>query len=316
VVAATLVPDQGGAMLPSERMIRRIVQRSPAPRLTLRKPDSVMPVARRNEAVEPFTDRLSPSWVKKSPAGYAENDSFLSDQGVTASNWAPFTHQDLIETSSAASMRQTYQDLNRQYEVRAASGLLGTEDLRNQMTRMRDFSREVFREVSRFQTKKARRTLKRAAERDPILRSQPVVVAGTLTSVYFDNPVEFSLSDEARVSARTSIPDQTGNVQVYSPIVDGRFELDGHADDGLAPGTVPSDPTFKREKYRFSVSRPVGILDITSGVSYGSTTTQLSTSLTKPISDHVTCVLDSVRPMDAPGAASEERVRFLYGIRF
>ncbi|HUP57985.1 MAG TPA: hypothetical protein VM598_11075 [Bdellovibrionota bacterium] len=315
MVAATLVPDQGGAMLPSERMIRRIVQRSPAPRLTIRKPDSVMPkIARKAEA--PFTDRLSPDWVRKSASNFVDdNSSMLADHGPTPSTWAPFTYNDLIETSQAASMRQAYEDFARKNTF--TYGQFGNEVQRYRIDKMREFSREVvYRQLSRNQTDKARKSLKRAADRDPNLRSKPLVVAGTLTSIYFNNPVEFSMGDETHVAAQTSIPDQTGAVRLASPFVDGRFELDGHADDGLAPGTVPTDPTFRREKYRFSVSRPVGLLDITTGVSYGSTTTQLSTSLTKPISDHVTCVLDSVRPMDAPAAAAEERVRFLYGISF
>jgi hypothetical protein len=42
----------------------------------------------------------------------------------------------------------------------------------------------------------------------------------------------------------------------------------------------------------------------------------MSASVSKPISNHVTCVLDSMKPLNVPGAVTEERVKVLYGLSF
>jgi hypothetical protein len=160
-----------------------------------------------------------------------------------------------------------------------------------------------------------------AVQRDENLRTygKPIIFAGTIASVYFDNPVSVRINENTVLSARTNVPDQTGQFAVSSRLVNGAFDLDNRADQDprlFTPGVVPQDPTVTREKYRFSFSRPLP-LDITSGLSYGSSSNALSASVAKPISDHLTCVVDTVRPVDSGDLRNpEERIKLLYGIQF
>jgi hypothetical protein len=260
--------------------------------------------------------RIAPSWAKQAPATY-ENDSFLSDLQVSSSDRALFDQGDIMSRQQILEMQQSYGDMNRDLDQRShVYGLTNPDSLRVQYDKMKDFTREMFKQVRKFQSSIYRGKLNQVANRDENLKSAPVRVVGSISAVYFDSPVMIALSEETRISAHTNIPDQTGALNLTSPVINGAIELDGHAEEALAPGTVPVDPTWKREKYRVSFSRPLGVLDMTSGISYGSTTTQVSASVSKPITDQVTCVVDSVRPLNAPGASSEERVKVLYGIRF
>jgi hypothetical protein len=180
---------------------------------------------------------------------------------------------------------------------------------------MKDFSWTVFSEMRAFQGSVYRDKLQQVAGRDPNLTSAPVKVVGGIGAVYFNAPISIPLGGDSKISAHTSIPDATGQVAITSPILNTTFDMDGHAEDGLPPGTVPTDPTWNREKYRLTLARPLPF-GMTSGASYGSTTTQVTASVSKPINDHVTCVVDSVKPLNAPGAVPEERVKVLYGLSF
>jgi hypothetical protein len=207
--------------------------------------------------------------------------------------------------------------MNRDFERRSNCGLNNFDSQRVHVDQVHNFiNTQMFPSVRKYQALQMRDKLKDVAEHDEVLSSKPVRVVGGVSAIYFDSPVMIKLSEETRVTAHTSIPDQTGHVDVSSPVVNGAIEMDGRADQLLAPGQVPVDPTWTREKYRVSLTRSLGIQDITSAVSYGSTTTNLNASLSKPISSHVTAVVESLRPTAAPGAQAEERVKVLYGISF
>jgi hypothetical protein len=263
-----------------------------------------------------IADRITPAWAMNSPVAYSPNESYMSNFTIVAPERALFDQGDIMSQRKLLELKQQYTDMNRDFDQRTTYGLADPDTTRFQYDRMRNFSRDVFTQMRTFQSSVYRDKLNAAAERDPNLRSTPVRVVGGISAIYFNSPVMIALSEETRISARTSLPDQTGQVAFTSPVINGTLDMDGHAEDALIPGTVPTDPTWTREKYRLSVNRPLGIFGITSAASYGSTTTQVSASVSKPISDHVTCVVDTVKPLNAPGAVPEERVKVLYGLSF
>jgi hypothetical protein len=264
---------------------------------------------------EAMLARMAPAWAG-SPVAYAPNQSYMSNLTIQAPDRGLFDQGDIMSQRRLLELKQQYSDVSRDYDQRSVYGINDTEATRIQIARMQDFSHSVFSELRKYQGVTYRDKLSGAVERDPILASGPVKVVGGISAIYFDSPVMIALSEETRIEAHTNVGDQTGQVKVTSPVLNGTIDMDGHAEDALIPGTVPTDPTWTREKYRVSVNRSLGIFGLSSAASYGTTTTQATASISKPISDHVTCVVDSMKPLNAPGAVPEERVKVLYGIKF
>lgn len=270
---------------------------------------------RREPIYTTIDGRLIPAWALKSPTAYSENESYLSNFKITAGDRGLINQGDLMSQRRLLELKQAYSDMNRDYDQRSVSGANDAYAEQVQYDRMKNFSWTVFSEMRAFQGSVYRAKLQQVASRDPNLTSDTVKVVGGIGAVYFNAPILIPISEQTKFSARTSIPDSTGQLAFTSPILNTTLDMDGHAEDGLPPGTIPIDPTWTREKYRLTLNRPLPF-GLATGASYGSTTTQVSASVSKPINDHVTCVVDSVRPLNAPGAVPEERVKVLYGVSF
>jgi hypothetical protein len=231
-------------------------------------------------------------------------------------------------------MRQQYEDIHRGYESRRQQGLAqfrpgqtdkvagvlsdGDEEVQN--GRLRDLSQDVVNKVRIHQAERARNKVDKVARNSEELRPvrTPLIVASTLVAIYFDNTFSMNLSDATVLSGYTSVKDQKGRLSVSTPVVSGTVNVDKTVEDrSPAAMSDPSDPETK-ERYRFALSRPIPFIDVTSGVTYGSTSNAVSASLSKPLTDHITAVVDTIRPVaEAVGAKpAEERVKLVYGLSF
>jgi hypothetical protein len=119
------------------------------------------------------------------------------------------------------------------------------------------------------------------------------------------------------------VPNQTGEVKVWSPIVNSSMSVDNsdYAKMALGAGGQPArDPSGNiHERYRMAVNRGLSIWDFSSELSYGATSSTVHAALSKPIVGNLTGIVESVHPAGAAlqaGAPPEQIVRLAYGITF
>ncbi len=79
---------------------------------------------------------------------------------------------------------------------------------------------------------------------------------------------------------------------------------------------LTGNPRGQIERYRLTFSRPLPLWDLSSGLTYGGSTTSVGASLSKTLIPHLTAVVDSVRPIQQGRYYSEESLRFFYGLTF
>ena len=253
---------------------------------------------------------LKPRWAKQPIVELNPNDSFLVNLQRNAS-LSSEGDAGFLDPKFAVEVRQQYDDMVRTYELRRQYGLVDPHEEAGHDQQMNDLKNSVVNQVRLYQMKKNLKKVEKMALRDESLRfiAKPVAVAGAITAVASGAPLSFDLTDSTRLTTRTNVRDQTSQIALASPLGVGSLDF-----AGKAPDTTP-DPTVTAERYRFSLLRDLP-LSMTSGLSYGSTTSTVSASLSKQIMPNLTCVLDSTHPLYENGRSKQETFRLLYGINF
>ncbi len=251
-----------------------------------------------------------PSWLGIPGAPVAPNQSFLSDtrSNMEAIREEAFVDQ-IMDRGRAAELRQDYERVTRAYHQEQAFGLIDPTAELAWMDRFDQKRREALREVRRHKVGQTRNEVRGAAKRGEI--SAPVMVSSTLASLYFGTPVNVDIDQAVRISAKTDFIDDRAQVKITSNVVDGALDIagDSHMNQDV-------DPSRREERYRVSLTRQLPVWDLSSGVAYGGTTKSLSASIAKPLSDNLTCVVDTRQRMDQPAAKTENTLTFQYGLRF
>lgn len=255
-----------------------------------------------------------PQWV--SARQVAPNTSYFSN---LKKNRAQEEREVLLDDSQTLMLKQQYQDLTREYDQRAAYGVTTQMEDEMQRQRIAQFSRRVVGQVQGRQIRSNVEKLRGAVERDDNLMavSKPVAVVGAIAAISMGTPVKFNLDSATQVEAQTVVMESRGHVAVNSPIVSGNVRYVGRNEQFTGPN-MPA-PIVLDERVRVSLSKPLPVWSITSGVSYGSSSQSVSASLSKPITNHLTCVVDSTQVFGASArmnVMTEESVRVLYGIQF
>ncbi len=267
-----------------------------------------------------FSDvkQLRPVW-SPSPNANRANQSFLMDfERTSQSREAEFING-LIQPKTASELRQAYDDRFREFELRRRFGLTAPKNERSHNDEMAKFVREVFGRVRHERVQKEVKTVKNRAEKAPELQPirRPLIVAMVLAGLYSGQPIELgSEEDQFLLQAQTNVPDQTGRFRLMNPVLNTEFEFTGKALESRDPfASEPENPDHRKERYLLTFSRPLPVFQLTSGLSYGSTTANVTASLSKQLSDHLTLVLGTTKSTRYQGP-TEESVRFNYDLRF
>jgi hypothetical protein len=269
-------------------------------------------------------DRTSPVWVKDNASCLdgtecAANSSFLSNTGNIYPDSNIF--RDMISQKRATEMKQDYVLQNKDYDQRRDAGISGTFDSElNHVNDMKGFSQNVMNEVQSHQGEKATKAVEDASTQNPDLQKaqKPVEVAGVIYGLYSDKIFAWKLEPDMTLLGHMSLRNQTGTLSLNSPLVTSAIDVNNQASDPWSPTPVVPDPTVGAERYRFSVSKPLA-LSVTSSLAYGSTSNAAIASLSRPIIvQNLTCVVDSVYPMDDMGGSrpAEQRLKFFYHLDF
>jgi hypothetical protein len=243
------------------------------------------------------------------------NQSFLmSLQTRVATRSDIFT--EVLNRDTAVALRQRYEDLNRGYEQRHNAHVTDTQEERKYHENLNKLSKEMYSNLRAYNGQRYNDQVHRGAREGKVI--SPVMITGTAVATYFGNPVNFTVG-ETRVDARTHMPDREGDLHLASPVCDTTFEYRGN-EPTVADAQFFARPVEEqKERFRVNLVKPLPIFNLSSSVSYGSTTTRVITALSRPITSNVTAIVDSVRPTSASVASlrpAEQRLRLEYGITF
>ena len=242
------------------------------------------------------------------------NGSFLNDLGRGRNDNA-----ELLEKKSALELKQQYEDMVRDYDHRKEYDLTTNEEDRKHVGQVQDFSRNVFNTVQHQQATKVLENVRKNAERDPTISKmkKPAEVIAAGVAFYYGAPVKFKLGSESNMEAATNVPNHEGHLNLRSPFLNSFAEF---RTDALSPDEEAKqkalDPTKRQERLRLGVNRGIPVLGLASGLTYGNSTRTVTASLSKQLTDSLSCVVDSMRPLEASTNPGEESLKFMYGIRF
>lgn len=263
---------------------------------------------------------VRPAWsdstyiISKEP-----NSSWLNDVGPTGyEDHGPLS--DLMDDRTAAEVRQEFDDMNRDYELKSKYGLMDEASYEDQQNRMMGVRQDMINKVAAHETQLHKDDAEKAMDQNPGLKSAAAVGYGA-AALYSGRPFRVRVSDDTLLQASTSIRQRTAAMGVTSSIVNAGVSVNLMNPQTYDPMTPPTlDPSLNGERYRVSVSRDVPILGITSQLAYGTTSNTVTASLSKSLTRNLTAVVDSVHSAPSgnmTGAPmSEESFRFLYGLTF
>ncbi|MDR3605781.1 MAG: hypothetical protein P4M08_00195 [Oligoflexia bacterium] len=257
----------------------------------------------------------TPGWSSSDGVAANPNCSILSDYRYNSvtNPLDPF-----IDQRVAAQLRQQYDDLNRNYEIRRDYGLMAPNyDEQVHAGQISDLGHNA---MQRFQTYEGEK-VKKSAEANPDLQPlmAPAAVMGGAMAVYRGTGVNLYRDGDIKVRAKASFRNRTTGLELNSPLVHGSLDMTATAPSTLDPTVIsPLDPAARAERYRLSLSRLLPF-DFSSGLSYGTTTSTMSASLSRKLTNNLTAVVGAAKTMDPSLEAiapSEQSLRFLYGLSF
>jgi hypothetical protein len=247
---------------------------------------------------------LRPSWSDSIDS----NCSFLNDQKH---------HEDasfltnLIDDKHSAQLRQDYQDLNRDYDLKTTYGLSNPALEQSHYDQMTGFAHGAMNQVQRYQLDQTAKDAKAAAEQNPDV-AKPAEVVGGAAAVATGTPVAFKLAEDTSFQSKTNLARQKSEFNLLSGYLNASVQMNMTVPATQDP-TVPvsPDPSQRDERYKVALNRPLP-WDFSSGLSYGSTTSSLSATLSKQLISGLSAAVDSSRMADRNAGT----VRLSYGLHF
>lgn len=273
---------------------------------------------------------LKPNWSKP-VYSQRQNNSYFADFGARydrSARWGSL-NDELLDPKRSCELKSEYERMVRDHEMQAHHDLITIEGQKKHLDDMRGFGRKVVGEVRSTQVRERRDELKEFAENSPGAVRKPLQLMTAAAAIYYGQaaPMSVRITEGVGLSAHANGHEKRGNVQLSTPIVHGSFSVVGDAPEKRDPwGPEPADPIQREERYRVSISRELPIWELQSGLSYGSTTSRVSATLSKElvaISKDATRTIrfelgtsKHVLPHSASSPNGEESFRVLYDLRF
>jgi hypothetical protein len=259
-----------------------------------------------------MADSTIPGFATNQDIASNPNCSILNDYHYTSANH-PLVN--IIDNHNALDLRQKYDDMNRDYEMRQAYGLNTVADSVGHNSQVSDLGRDAMQRTAAYQGQQAQASVASNPNMQPLV--VPATVVGGAAALYRGSGVNVINSGNIKLRAKASVRNQTTGLELISPIVHGSVDMTMTAPT-TADTYAPLDPMARIERYRLSLTRNLPF-DVSSGVYYGTTTSTMSASLSRKITDHLTAVVDTAKTMDPSLeviSPSEQSLRLLYGLRF
>lgn len=256
-------------------------------------------------------DDSAPAWSRGGSPALARgtNSTFLMNTKIGSSN----SQISLLDEHRALELRQEYGDMVRSYNDRSRYGLTSLEEERAHDAQLRGFSEHVMGTIRDYQIKANLKKMKKVVDRDPNLSQlkRPAAIAAAVAAFYNGAPMTVKVADDAEVAASAHIPSKRAQVSLRSSVVDTSLNY---------TSTVPSAAVNSSDdRIKFSLSKAIPSLDLQSALSYGSTTSALTASVSKKIIENLRLAIDTAKymlPDRMESRNGNETVRFLYDLRF
>ena len=258
---------------------------------------------------------IHPSWTDSTGA----NEAYLSDIGH---RMAVGTELDgLFDPNDASRLHKRFEQMNEKYERMRNRGTFSPTYQAAEMDEMGKYREDAQGSVTSYQQTFYSERVKNAALADENIGrlKGPLGFIFGIAAIYNGVPVQWKMTDDARFSASTQ-KGKSAQCQVATPILTGTFEFSSEAAAQSSPlDPTPADPLYHPERYKVGASRSLSFWDLSSSVSYGSSTESLTTALSKKLTTHVTASVEQVHPLGAGDSyvtGDEGRVRMDYSLNF
>jgi hypothetical protein len=273
---------------------------------------------------------LRPTWAKRESIIAEPNTSYFSDRSIQNLSWT----DRILNPKRQKELQRQYEDMNRDYDMRMKYGLMDDIHRIGYFNQTAGFSNNVMGQIRGYQVENGRETMistanRMASQNDEIKDivkagksvEKPAGIIGGAYMVGTGTPLGVKLSNDSSLTSRTDIPNQQASLTLNSPFLNTSFAMNQLVSANWVPGMgTPVDPSQHDERYRFTVSRPLPLWNLVPGLSYGSTSTMVIASLSKPITDHLVCVVSNNTPLDPVNSDyhynTEQVIRLSYGISF
>lgn len=257
--------------------------------------------------------RLTPNWMVNNLGVLVQpGSSYL--ESFNAGN-AYIMRDAMMDAQDVPGMRQTVYALQRSYESRKQQGLMDAAAQRDYLEKLQVVRDQLVTKVSQKELQKHERKISRLLENTPSGIRAMAGVAGAFAMFYSNRPVRLHVIQGADLVARTSLPLKTGQIELYTPLVHSGVYVAMGAPSSFREAT----PAVGEERFRFSMWRNLPVLNMSSGISYGTTSTLLTASLQQPLGERLRCVFDSSHALDSQFLVvrqPEDSIRFEYSIEF
>ena len=270
---------------------------------------------------------LKPDWIKR----YQPNNSFLSDLKTQEVDVGIIPlHKQVFDTDYAKQKRKDFENMTREFDTREKKGALSFDEKKAQCDKLSEFSQSTWTDVRKYQQnkklKELRNGVKTAAENDPGIKKikKPIALIGGLIAFYSGEPLKYQFAKNSELIVKSQTADKKAEVSITSPLASCSMEYFGKAPSERNPfEPTPSDPDQREEKYKFKVSREIPILKVSSAITYGSTTSNLKASFTRPLIKNLSCTyetthtmrFESLDPENGP-KTTDHTVKLQYGFNF
>ena len=260
----------------------------------------------------------SPLWSGTSPTEN-ENGSFMgyieSSINLSHSNLS----DKVMSMELSTQIKAEYSDLNKDYEFRKSYHLLTTEEERQHVKRVSEFAQSVLDRMKNYVVQDKLDKIRVFAEKEPLFAKvkTPVAVVTLLAAIYHGREVKFKLSDSAHGQFKADVPGKRGQLLLSTAWGDASLDYVPGAPSVRDPRVpAPEDPMQREERVRFSVSRPIAFLGIRTGITYASTTSLTSFSVSRPLTSNLIAQIDTSRYLRSQYGIPQETLQFNYSFRF
>ena len=249
-------------------------------------------------------------------AGPAQNARDLANGDWRASRKLEpmgFT-ESLIDERASNRLRQKFDDMTRSYEWRERFSLTTLHDEEIRASQNSSFAMNAFNEL---QATHVERRLRQVTETQPgesitDASRASVAIAGTAAALYVGIPIRLRPTRESVLTIRSRAYTGTGSIELQNAEMVTAMSYSINPGD-RTPGSALSD-----ERIGLQASRPLPIAELTSGMTYGSTSGLVTASLSRPLLPNLALVGDSSHSLGAANVnkPAQERVSVLYQLSF
>lgn len=255
------------------------------------------------------------------------NGSFLGNREIKVAKTG--LREIVLDPVITPDLKKSYEARVRQYELLRFHDLHGgAMGQRTYLQEMQEFSYGVLEQLRGYHQNLYLTRVRSALVRDPLIQKirRPVEIVALAVMIYQGQRFEFPVGD-TRIAARADFKSDELELAVDSPAIRGAFTMYGRAPGYRNPFAAPpsdqgsegNDPVVMKERYRFSLSGGVPLLNVSAGVDYAATTRKLSATMSKTLTRDLTCEVGMSRHLVAEAAPvrnGDESVRLVYARSF